>query len=137
MTDYILAIEAEAATLAKDPELGQVRVPVVRDVPRREPASPQLGQGVVTDLTEFPADGIRKEPVGSDESLVGELDVERLATAMHERLLHNERGGMDDDLAKRACVQFGWDKSRCLQRARSLAAEYAALSERRYGETPE
>ena len=56
------------------------------------------------------------------------LDVELLARAIHDGMLHNGRGGVDDDLAKRACVQFGWEQSRCRQNAERIAAEYARLA---------
>ena len=52
-----------------------------------------------------------------------------LAEALHEQTLHNQRGGVDDDLAKAACVQFGWGESRCMRRGDVLVA---ALSSQGY-----
>ena len=49
-----------------------------------------------------------------------------LAEALHEQTLHNERGGVDDDLAKTACVQFGWGESRCMRRGDVLVAALAS-----------
>ena len=56
------------------------------------------------------------------------LDIERLARALHEYTLHNRIGGVDDDIAKRVCIQFGWERSSCRATAEALAAGYTVLA---------
>lgn len=55
------------------------------------------------------------------------IDVETLARALHSGS-HHYRGGADDSLAKTACIQFGWEDSKCMRQAKGLAERYRRLS---------
>ena len=55
------------------------------------------------------------------------LDVDRLTKAIHEATLHNTRGGVDDEMGRLSCSQFG-PMARCRRQAEAIAEEYERLT---------